>query len=174
MNDAGKRPDAFQPLAFLREAQTAAEDTGTPWGSEFMAWIRLHPTPPNREAAVAQFLGEKINDIRATHESRVDHLVEQGIKTELALAAMVDKQKPPPVPHSANHMTDAELAESLLDAMTPVRGETRVVAKCNECGRLFGRRYIPFSLGQGISINLCHCQLVSRNTRSTEIERRTP
>jgi len=69
---------------------------------------------------------------------------------------------------------DIATADNLFDAMTPVRGEVRTVLCCAECGRLFGRRYIPFGLGRGISVNECMCQCTSRNVPAPEVARRAP
>lgn len=67
-------------------------------------------------------------------------------------------------------MTEDEIYNSLKK----VKGEIRVVYKCDECGQLFGRRFIPFGLGQGLSVNMCLCQLTSGNVPSTRISERRP
>lgn len=64
--------------------------------------------------------------------------------------------------------------EKLFGAMTPINGEVRVVYRCGDCGHLFGRRYIPYGLGQGLSVGLCGCQLTSRNRPMIQVERRDP
>lgn len=68
-------------------------------------------------------------------------------------------------------LTDAERKRrrTLFRAMRTVQGERRVVYKCCNCQTLFGRRYIPYGLGRGMSIGLCVCQLTSRNVRSVEV-----
>ncbi len=45
-------------------------------------------------------------------------------------------------------------------------GEQRTIHKCLECGTVYGRRYIPYGLGQGLTVNACHCLLVSRNVKN--------
>lgn len=62
---------------------------------------------------------------------------------------------------------DANLTEYLFDAMQPIEGECRTVERCDDCGRLFGRRYIPYGIGEGLSVNLCPCQLTARRPFTT-------
>lgn len=58
-------------------------------------------------------------------------------------------------------------AQAIIDCMAPVQGEVRAALKCRSCGRIFGRRYVPYGLGRGLSVNLCGCQLTSNNVQST-------
>jgi hypothetical protein len=53
-------------------------------------------------------------------------------------------------------------AKKLLVLIPVVEGEKRTVNKCLDCGRLFGRRFIPFGIGYGASYNICTCQITSR------------
>jgi hypothetical protein len=64
--------------------------------------------------------------------------------------------------------TEKEIAEAkeLIKSITPIDGETRRVYKCGHCRKLFGRRFIPYSMGHGASFNLCMCQLTSNNVGS--------
>lgn len=64
-------------------------------------------------------------------------------------------------------------AAKLLKVITPIEGEMRVVYKCVECGQLFGRRFIPFGLGYGLSVNMCLCQITATR-RSTLILESAP
>lgn len=59
-------------------------------------------------------------------------------------------------------------AQAIMHELPPVRGEMRTVELCNQCGRLFGCRFIPYGLGHGLSIRKCMCQLTNR-TPSTRI-----
>lgn len=52
--------------------------------------------------------------------------------------------------------------KQLLAAMAPVTGERRVIYQCGDCKALFGRRFIPYGLGHGLSVGLCTCQLTAR------------
>lgn len=71
-------------------------------------------------------------------------------------------------------LTLRQWAERLFEAMAPVEGEWRTVYRCIECRLLYGRRYIPGGLGQGLTIAPCLCQLVSSQSRAEEIETRKP
>jgi len=61
-------------------------------------------------------------------------------------------------------------AEKLIEVITPVEGEMRAVYKCAECGRLFGRRFIPFGLGYGFSVNMCLCQITAKRGSALVLE----
>ena len=61
-------------------------------------------------------------------------------------------------------------AEKLLEVITPIEGEMRVVYKCAECGQLFGRRFIPFGLGYGFSVNMCLCQITAKRRSTLVLE----
>ncbi len=63
--------------------------------------------------------------------------------------------------------------ELLFYSMNEVEGETRAVLECGDCGQLFGRRYIPYSLGHGYCVGECLCQLTARRPSKT-IEERSP
>ncbi len=64
---------------------------------------------------------------------------------------------------------DKKDAQKLMRGIPAIEGEKRTVEKCADCGHLFGRRFIPFGIGQGVSYNLCHCQLTSNNVRSVYV-----
>lgn len=46
-------------------------------------------------------------------------------------------------------------AEEVLAALTPIKGEQREVYRCERCGQFIGRRFVPFGLGRGLTINPC-------------------
>lgn len=52
-------------------------------------------------------------------------------------------------------------AKEIMKSMSPIQGETRCVYKCLDCGTLFGRRFVPYSSGIGITVSACMCQLTS-------------
>jgi hypothetical protein len=52
-------------------------------------------------------------------------------------------------------------ARKMLRTIPPVFGEVRVINACGDCGKLFGRRYIPGGIGRGASFNMCLCQLTA-------------
>lgn len=52
-------------------------------------------------------------------------------------------------------------AKKMLASIPPIKGEMRTVSKCLDCGKLFGRRFIPFGLGYGFSVNMCLCQITA-------------
>lgn len=64
--------------------------------------------------------------------------------------------------------------DELMEQMTPIQGETRVVEQCCNCQTLIGRRYIPYSLGEGFTINPCWCHLTQRYNKTVEIKELTP
>lgn len=59
-----------------------------------------------------------------------------------------------------------EEASILINQLRPVKGEKRVVYRCDceGCGKLHAVRFIPFGLGRGVSINKCMCQLTANRT----------
>ena len=61
----------------------------------------------------------------------------------------------------------------LLRAMKPIKGFVRTINRCNDCGHLFGRQYIPHSLGIGMSLDLCGCQMTAHRP-FTLVTRRAP
>ena len=65
-------------------------------------------------------------------------------------------------------------AEAVMQLMSPIDGEVREVRRCNECGKLFGRRYIPYGLGQGLTVNPCICFCVDNNHKATVVLTRDP
>lgn len=71
-------------------------------------------------------------------------------------------------------VTKADVAEAkkLIVTIPQVQGEVRSVQKCCDCGKLFGRRFIPFGIGAGASFNLCLCQITGHRSSLTVIERR--
>lgn len=46
-------------------------------------------------------------------------------------------------------MSKDEQTKMLFKSMTPRKGFMRTVNKCNDCGQLFGRQFIPYSMGHG-------------------------
>ena len=54
-------------------------------------------------------------------------------------------------------------AEEVLTAMQPVKGEMRVVYRCVYCEQRIGRRFVPFGLGRGVTINPCWCDPKARD-----------
>ena len=71
-------------------------------------------------------------------------------------------------------MANKKTLQKLLDSMIPIEGEMRAVYKCGDCGAYFGRRFIPYGLGRGLSINLCMCQLTSNSRPSEAVLEATP
>ncbi len=66
-----------------------------------------------------------------------------------------------------------QLSEEEVFAMLPQRaGEVRTVNSCNTCGNLVGRRFIPYGLGIGMTVNPCHCQLTGSPGYKKLAERR--
>jgi len=55
--------------------------------------------------------------------------------------------------------SNAERIRTLWRAMTPVQGEQRVIYQCGDCKKLFGRRFVPYGLGYGLTVGSCVCQL---------------
>lgn len=68
-----------------------------------------------------------------------------------------------------SEMQKSHDAVELIEAMRPVSGEMRAVYECQGCGQLIGRRFIPFGLGRGLSVNLCMCQATGPNTPMTRL-----
>lgn len=60
-------------------------------------------------------------------------------------------------------------AEEVLDALTPIKGEMRVVYRCVRCEQHIGRRFIPFGLGRGLTINPCWCDLGERELNAVPV-----
>ena len=56
---------------------------------------------------------------------------------------------------------DERQAIELLNSIEPVEGEERRVYKCSGCGQLFGRRFIPYAIGHGLTVNPCLCQITA-------------
>ncbi len=71
-------------------------------------------------------------------------------------------------------MSDMEQAEKLMRAIEPLTGMMRATYRCDPCGRIFGRQFIPYGIGHGLSFNLCHCQLTSNNVRATRLAEAKP
>ena len=65
---------------------------------------------------------------------------------------------------------DEEAAGKLLASIKPIKGEKRVAYKCDDCGQLFGRRFIPFGMGHGLSVNECLCQITAHRTSTLVLE----
>ena len=63
--------------------------------------------------------------------------------------------------------------ESIFESMLPIKGERRAICQCDDCGKLFGRRFIPFGLGRGLTVESCLCQLTA-NRPFHIIDRREP
>lgn len=64
--------------------------------------------------------------------------------------------------------------DELMEQMTPIQGEKRVVYQCCECKTLIGRRYIPYGLGEGLTINPCLCHLTQRYNKTVTLKELTP
>lgn len=54
-----------------------------------------------------------------------------------------------------------EKARRLLRTIPRVSGEERTIYACGDCGKLFGRRYIPHGIGHGLTVGACLCQLTA-------------
>lgn len=54
-------------------------------------------------------------------------------------------------------------AHKLLSSIPTVDGEKRCIYECQECGRLWGSRYIPYGFGRGAAFNKCICCCVNIN-----------
>ena len=54
----------------------------------------------------------------------------------------------------------------ILHLMEPVSGEQRSAYQCRDCGKVFGRRFIPYGLGEGLTVNPCLCSLTQSTPRS--------
>jgi len=67
-------------------------------------------------------------------------------------------------------------ASALLDTIPPVNGETRTAWYCDECDVVMAARFIPFSLGSGLRVNTCHCEITGNRLFGTkhQIAERTP
>jgi len=63
--------------------------------------------------------------------------------------------------------------ERLFAAMNPVKGEKRVVYRCDDCGHLYGRRFIPYGIGRGLTVDACMCQITAHRP-STKVKERLP
>lgn len=64
---------------------------------------------------------------------------------------------------------DLDQARRLLEQITPIDGEVCCVYRCRSCGKLYGRRYIPYALGKGATFDPCLCQITSRNVPTDKI-----
>ena len=60
--------------------------------------------------------------------------------------------------------------ERLFATMLPVEGEQRAIVVCCDCGQFIGRRYIPYGLGRGVTMNPCLCQLTAHRPTATLAE----
>ena len=69
------------------------------------------------------------------------------------------------------HGSTAEI-DAVMDSMQPIVGEVREVFRCGICGQVYGRRYIPFGIGEGLTVNPCLCVL-TKNERSNHWVLRT-
>lgn len=56
-------------------------------------------------------------------------------------------------------------ATAVLDGIPKVAGETRAVYRCKSCGKLFGRRFIPYGLGHGATFGGCLCIITGNAAR---------
>lgn len=68
--------------------------------------------------------------------------------------------------------TPTRRVKELFAAMPPRKGEKRTVQKCGDCGHFFGRRFIPYGLGHGLTVDACLCQLTGRRPSKTVSERK--
>ena len=66
---------------------------------------------------------------------------------------------------------ERERCLQLFKAMSPVKGETRAIYRCGDCGELFGRRYVPYGLGQGYTVDPCLCQITAHRSCTAVMER---
>ena len=60
-------------------------------------------------------------------------------------------------------------AAEIMESLRPVTGEMRVVYECHGCDQLIGRRFVPFGLGRGITVNGRLCQATGPNTPMTRL-----
>lgn len=60
-------------------------------------------------------------------------------------------------------------AEEVLSAIDPIKGEQRTVYRCDRCGQHIGRRFIPFGLGRGLTINPCWDWVTDKHVPVTEV-----
>jgi len=60
-------------------------------------------------------------------------------------------------------------AMRLMDVEGPVQGMMRRAYRCDDCGQVFLRRFIPFGLGRGQSYNMCMCQSTANRMDHTTI-----
>lgn len=67
---------------------------------------------------------------------------------------------------------DKELAAPMIANIPRVEGEMRTIQKCCDCGHLFGRRFIPYGIGQGATYAPCLCQITGHRPSMTVIELR--
>lgn len=69
-------------------------------------------------------------------------------------------------------LSDAETkrAQEIIESMTPLSGMVRTANKCGDCGSLFGRQFIPYGLGRGLSVDLCGCQLTASRPFTAVLE----
>lgn len=65
---------------------------------------------------------------------------------------------------------NTDKAKKIMDSIPVADGETRTVNKCLDCGKLFGRRFVPFGLGFGLAVNMCLCQLTANRPSKTILE----
>ncbi len=65
---------------------------------------------------------------------------------------------------------DLTKAQAIMDSMTPLPGRMRTVNQCLDCGELFGRQFIPYGLGYGMSTKMCMCQLTAHRPSKTILE----
>ena len=61
--------------------------------------------------------------------------------------------------------------QELMAAMPKVPGETRAVERCDDCGHLFGRRFVPYGLGTGLTVDPCTCQITAHRTSTTVVSK---
>lgn len=60
-----------------------------------------------------------------------------------------------------------EEMQLVLNSMEPVDGEMRTVNQCGDCGKLFGRRFVPYGLGHGLTMGACLCQVTAHRPSKT-------
>ena len=65
---------------------------------------------------------------------------------------------------------DIENARGIIAQIPAVKGEKRTVEKCGDCGHLFGRRFIPFGIGIGLTVDPCLCQMTAHRPSTTVME----
>jgi hypothetical protein len=64
---------------------------------------------------------------------------------------------------------ERKFVKQLLRQLGPTAGEERAIYRCVHCQQLIGRKFIPYGLGQGITLNPCMDVTTSNNTPLSKI-----